>query len=302
MFIMLLGWLWFRFAAPKTWRNYGSRNLSPDVRFSHRPPKPEWVRKKIIRLKVLMPQAGCRTIAHAFNRLHERKGMTVGKSYVNEVVKKHRYEIQMLRRHIKHKRPRPVPHNLVWGVDLTGKTDAAGKLHCIFGIVEHRSRSCLMLEPLADKASVTLLECLIAAIKRYGKPQCIRTDNEAVFTSRLFRFGLWLLGIRHQRTEVACPHPRGPSLATPFTLWQNGKVERFFGTLKEKLNQWEVASHEELAHSLHLFRFCYNHVRPHDYLDGATPAEVWRGRKSNLDRARWFEAWDGLLGGYWLPP
>jgi len=51
-----------------------------------------------------------------------------------------------------------------------------------------------------------------------------------------------------------------------------------------------------------LLRFWYNHVRPHDYLDGATPAEVWNSRKGNPDRAKWFEAWDGLLGGYWLPP
>jgi len=252
-------------------------------------PKPEWVKRKVIRLKALMPQAGCRAIAHTFNRLHEHKSMTVGKSYVNELLRKHQYEIQVLRRKIKHKWPRPVPHNLIRGVDLTGKTDSTGKMHAILGIVEHRSRACLCLSALADKASVTLLECLIAAIRKYGKPQFIRTDNEAVFTSKLFRFGLWLLGIKHQRTEVACP-------------WQNGRVERFFGTLKERLNRWEVASHEELAHSLHLFRFWFNHVRPHDYFDGRTPAKVWCGKRGNANRAKWFEAWDGLLTGYWLPP
>ena len=162
-------------------------------------------------------------------------------------------------------------------------------LHCILGIVEHHSRAALMLGVVKDKASITLLECLLAVVKKHGKPTFIRTDNEAVFTSRLFRFGLWMLGIRHQRTEIACP-------------WQNGKVERFFGTLKQKLNQWEVASAGELIHSLHLFRFWYNHVRPHDYLDGATPAELWSGSKGNPNRAKWFEAWDGLLTGYWLPP
>jgi len=131
MFIMLLGWLWFRCMLPKAWGNYGNRNLSSSANFPRHPPKPEWVRKKIIRLKALMPQAGYRIIAHAFNRLHERKGMMVGKSYVNEVVKKNRYEIQILRRRIKHKRPRPVPHNLIWGVDLTGKADALGKTRSI---------------------------------------------------------------------------------------------------------------------------------------------------------------------------
>lgn len=252
-------------------------------------PKPAWVKREVIRLKALMPDGGCRAIAHAFNRLHRHREMTIGKSYAYEVVKRHAYDIQVARRKIKHRRPRPVPHNRVWAIDLTGKTDSAGTMHSILGIVEHRSRTSLCLSALADKTSVTLLEHLITAIKRYGKPDYVRTDNEAVFTSRLFRFGLWVLSIRHQRTEVACP-------------WQNGKVERFFGTLKKKLNQWEVASHEDIAHSLHLFRFYYNHVRPHDYLNGLTPAEVWSGKRDNANRAQWFEAWDGLLAGYWLPP
>jgi len=270
-------------------QKFGMRKGTRVNGYPRRPPKPDWVKKKVIRLKALMPEAGCRAIAHAFNRLYEQQGMSVGKSYVYEVIKKHQYEIRVLHRKIKHKRPNPVPQNLIWGVDLTGKTDSAGRLHSILGMVEHQSRSCLSLTAVADKISITLLECLIAAIKRYGKPKCVRTDNEAIFTSRLFRFGLWVLGIKHQRTEVACP-------------WQNRKVERFFGTLKQKLNQWDVASHEELAHSLHLFRFWYNHIRPHDYLDGRTSAEVWSGKRGNAHRAQWFEAWDGLLTGYWLPP
>jgi len=168
-------------------------------------PKPEWVKREVIRLKALIPQAGCRTIAHTYNQLHQHKGMSVGKSYVNETIKKHQYEIQILRRKIKHKRPKPLPLNLIWGVDMTGKTDATGKLHNIFAIVEHQSRACFSLSALADKTSITLLETLIAAIKLYGKPKIIRTDNEAVFTSSLFRLGLWMLGINYQTTEVACP-------------------------------------------------------------------------------------------------
>ena len=291
LFILLI-WLcihWLtnlRFGKRST---YGCRIPDKQHGHFHHPPKPAWVKREVIKLKALMPGCGCRGIAHAFNRLHEHNGMTVGKSYVYEIIKKHRYEIQMLRRKIKHKRPRPVPHNRVWGIDLTGKTDSTGKLHTILGIVEHRSRAALCLTALRDKASVTLLECLIEAVRKYGKPDYVRTDNEAVFTSRLFRFGLWTLGIRHQRTEVACP-------------WMNGRIERFFGTLKERLNQWEINSHEELAHSLHLFRFWFNHVRPHDYLDGRTPAEVWSGKRGNANRAQWFTAWDGLLTGYWLPP
>ncbi|MDQ6953855.1 MAG: hypothetical protein Q9M20_00225 [Mariprofundaceae bacterium] len=68
---------------------------------------------------------------------------------------------------------------------MTGKTDSTGKLHNILGIIEHQSRCCLTLKSLSDKASITLLENLIAAIKLYGKLKLIRTDNEAVFTSNI---------------------------------------------------------------------------------------------------------------------
>lgn len=111
-----------------------------------------------------------------------------------------------------------------------------------------------------------------------------------IFMSRAFRFALFLLGIRHQRTDAGCP-------------WQNGRVERFFGTLKEKLDRLAVDSFEALNQALGEFRFFYNHVRPHQNLDGKTPAEVWAGVDPFTARVReeyWFEAWDGLLRGYYL--
>jgi hypothetical protein len=49
--------------------------------------------------------------------------MTVGKTYVCETIKKHLYEIQVLRRNIKHKKPMPMPKNLIWSLDLTQVCD-----------------------------------------------------------------------------------------------------------------------------------------------------------------------------------
>ena len=72
-------------------------------------------------------------------------------------------------------------------------------------ILDHGSRACLRLQQLADKSSLRLLQELVQAMKRYGRPQFIRTDNEAVLVSRLFRFGLWLLGICQQRIQPGCP-------------------------------------------------------------------------------------------------
>jgi len=157
-------------------------------------------------------------------------------------------------------------------------------------ILEHPSRAALRLEALENKSSWALVSRLVSAIKRYGKPLAIRTDNESVFTSRAFRFALALLGVRHQRTDPACP-------------WQNGRLERFFGTLKEKLDRLAVDSLQALNGALAEFRFFYNHIRAHQNLRGLTAAEAWAGVDPFAARAkdeRWFEAWDGLLTGYYL--
>ena len=85
-------------------------------------PKPAWVMREVMRLKALMRQAGCRLLADSFNRRFAlSRKMTVGKNFVAETVRKYQYEIQVLRKKIKHAKPRPVPRNLVWGMDLTSK-------------------------------------------------------------------------------------------------------------------------------------------------------------------------------------
>lgn len=83
----------------------------------------------------------------------------------------------------------------------------------------------------------------------------------------------------------------------------NGRIERLFGTLKEKLNQWDIDSLVQLNGSLVQFRFWYNHVQPHQHLKGKTPAEVWQGKdiyQQKIKKEYSFKAWDGLLTGYFL--
>ena len=165
-----------------------------------------------------------------------------------------------------------------------------GNVSPVLGIVDHGSRFAVTLHALADKTTINILRALLDAIERHGKPRSIRTDNESTFTSVLFRIVLAILGIRHQRTDPHCP-------------WQNGRVERFFGTLKGKLNFWVVDGVEQLDLALGDFRAWYNHVRPHQHLGGRTPAEAWSGidpYASAPKEARYFSAWDGMLTGFYL--
>lgn len=76
-----------------------------------------------------------------------------------------------------------------------------------------------------------------------------------------------------------------------------------FGTLKGEMNWLEVATFDALGAALGEFRFWYNHVRPHQHLGSATPAEAWAGVNpfaAKIKNESWFEAWDGLLQGYYL--
>ena len=247
----VLGWL-SRRACPAH-RRWARAGVASEHRRFRAIPKPKWVRNDVIRLKALMPEAGCRTIAHQFNRRWSaRRDMTVSKTYVADTCRKHQYLIYEARRKLKHRVPRPIPRNRIWGCDLLTKTDQDGQAHLALALVDHASRACLRLQEL------------VQAVKRYGRPRFVRTDNEAVFVSRLFRLGLWTLGINHQRTEPGCP-------------WQNGRVERFIGTVKRALALDPIADERDLNSALCDVRTWYNHVRPHDHLQGRTPAEVWAG-------------------------
>ena len=98
---------------------------------------------------------------------------------------------------------------------------------------------------------------------------------------------LKLAGIKQQFSEVACP-------------WQNGRVERLIGTLKERINKLTVYNRKQLNLRLPDFIHWYNVVRPHSHLDGRTPMEVWHGVNvftQGYKRCHHYEKWGGLLTG-----
>ncbi|MEO8197861.1 MAG: integrase core domain-containing protein [Thermoanaerobaculia bacterium] len=231
-----------------------------------------------------------RKIADTFNYLYAHRGQTVGKTCVAELVKKHHEEILRLRQQLKHRKPRKVQKNLIWALDLTFLPGPQGP-RPVFGLVDHGTRVCLSLTALRDRSAIGILRHLLDALERFGKPAILRTDNEPIFTSRLFRFTLWLLGIRHQRTAPHCP-------------WQNGRIERLFLTFKQKLLDWfeEAGVPDDLDEDLATVRAWYNHLRPHQHLGGLTPAAAWTGKKaSGRGEPRYLSAWNGRLTGFLFP-
>ncbi len=215
--------------------------------------------------------------------------MTVSKSYVAYVLKTSRSEVLHLRRTLKHRVPRELPRNRVWALDLSTVTGLTRKQRLVLGVVDYGTRACLRLAELADKRSLTILVELIAAFRRFGLPRTIRTDNEPCFVSRTMKLALGLLGVRMQRTDVHCP-------------WQNGRIERLFGTFKAALAKIMVVDSGDLRVKLIEFRAWYNHARPHQHLAMRTPVEAWSGHKRATGKPRWLRVWDGELTGWYFPP
>ena len=73
---------------------------------------------------------------------------------------------------------------------------------------------------------------------------------------------------------INAPNRAVPGRSCP---WQNGRVERFIGTVKRALGTEPIAGEGGFAVALKTVRAWYNHERPHDHLQGRTPAEVWAG-------------------------
>jgi putative transposase len=270
------------------------RQLAHGVPRNHA--KPEWVSQRILHLKILMPSGtGVRKIAAAFNRAqaakHSNGSIQVSKTYVANILQNNQRAINQLRKDIRRRVPGISPINRTWGIDLTGKQDQAGQLHFILGIVDHGSRKLLSLL-VSSKHSEQLAQHLQQTAQQHGLPRSIRTDNESCFTSRAFSIALQAANIRHQRIALHSP-------------WQNGRIERLFGTLKQQLNQIHIQSAEQLQSLLDEFKHWYNTIRLHQHLAYQTPQEVWQqqkhSKKSNRPAIKaepiWWTGWSGQLSG-----
>ena len=230
------------------------------IPYTHPNQKPEWVKHRIMYLKVHLPEYGCRRIAMQFNQMYEDKEVSVSKSYVYRLLITHSYEILHMRKEMRNRHPYPKQKNQLWQLDLT-----TIEKRQILGVVDSGTRALLALKHLQTKSSIRILRVLLDIIECYGRPEAIRSDNELVFTSKLMRFSLWLLRIKRQTTQIASP-------------WQNGMIERLFGTMKQAFKNLTFPTTQSLESGLKEFRLYYNHIRPHQNLGYNTPANAWEGK------------------------
>jgi putative transposase len=168
--------------------------------------------------------------------------------------------------------------NQTWCADFKGWFRTGDGTRCDpLTITDAHSRYllCCQITPKADTVHVTAL--FDAAFHQYGLPLVIHTDNGVPFASRapggLSRVSMrWVkLGIVPERSRPASPQ-------------DNGRHERMHSTLKQSTLEPPERNARRQQEAFGLFQHEYNHERPHEALEDATPASRYTSSCRQMPR------------------
>ena len=160
----------------------------------------------------------------------------------------------------------------LWQMDIVGRIFLVDgtELHAVTGVDDH-SRFCVSARLVLRATARPVCDAFAVAMRVYGVPEGVLTDNGKVFTARFGRGPGPVLfdrictenGVRHLLTA-----PRSPTTT--------GKIERFHKTMRAewvRLHDREFATIAEAQASLDAWVQEYNTRRPHQSLGGRPPAE-----------------------------
>jgi len=169
---------------------------------------------------------------------------------------------------------RPVAMQL-WQLDVTASAFLADgrEVKIVTGIDDH-SRYCVITKAVLRATARPVCQAFLDAVKTYGIPEEVLSDNGTVFTGRfikprpaevLFERICRENGITQRRTK-----PKSPTTT--------GKIERLHQSLQNELlnDHGPFNSLEELQSALDVWRQEYNTDRPHQSLDMAFPTSRFR--------------------------
>lgn len=159
--------------------------------------------------------------------------------------------------------------NDMWQMDFKGwfNTTHSGRCHP-FDVLDDHSRYNLCLFAALDETESSVKAQLMRTFDRYGLPLTILCDNGPPWGSTGSRTGVTHLGVWLIDLGIKVIHARPRH---PQTL---GKDERFHRTLNLEVISRRPAwdNHTEVQTAFDQWRTVYNHQRPHDSLQGGTPA------------------------------
>lgn len=162
----------------------------------------------------------------------------------------------------------PAP-NCCWQIDAFAWSLADGTSCAIHQVIDDNTRLALSTLVADGETAHAAMQVVATAIRRWGVPQRLLSDNGLAFnptrrgfTGKLVDY-LLDLGVK-------------PITGKPGKPTTQGKNERFHQSLQKWLNARPAArTIAELQAVVNEFDVYYNHERVHQSLDGTTPIEAW---------------------------
>ena len=159
--------------------------------------------------------------------------------------------------------------NDVWCADFKGQFKTGDGQYCYpLTVTDGFSRYLLGCQGLHSTRVVEARPVFTRLFREYGLPLAIRTDNGVPFATttlaRLSSLSAWWvrLGVMPQFIEPGKPQ-------------QNGRHERMHRTLKAETTRPAAATLQAQQRRFNAFRAEFNHERPHEALEQATPASFY---------------------------
>jgi transposase InsO family protein len=169
--------------------------------------------------------------------------------------------------------------NQLWCMDFKGYFATGDGRRCDpFTITDAYSRYIIRCQVVSRMDLSQVRAICEAAMREYGLPARIRTDNGAPFAgtglpglSKL-SLGRMKLGIVHKRIQPGRPQ-------------QNGRHERMHRTLKEDVLNPPAANLRAQQSRFDRFRYVFNNERPREGLNNQTPAGLYHPSSVRLPRS-----------------
>lgn len=166
--------------------------------------------------------------------------------------------------------------NELWQMDFKGDFPLLDGQRCHpLTVIDDHSRYALCTEACGNEQDHPTRERLASVFRRYGLPDAMLMDNGSPWGDsgggRFTAFSVWLL-----RLNIRVTHGR------PYHPQTQGKDERLHRTLKAEVALDRLANLDECQRAFDKWRYSYNHHRPHQGIDMATPIERYQPSKRSF--------------------
>jgi putative transposase len=193
-----------------------------------------------------------------------KRSRKLNRKRVHRLWKRAGLQVKRVPRGVRRERPKPLAAaypNHVWAYDFVEDHDALGGVLRILTVMDEFTREALAVDVDTTSSAERVIRVLSQLVASHGAPDYLRSDNGAEFTALAVQTWLAKQQIQTLYIDPGCP-------------WQNGKHERFNGTLRDEcLNREVFVSLREARVHLESFRRHYNEQRPHSRLAYQTPIE-----------------------------